>query len=120
LRGLEVKDGEQVIGVRVFVAYGTATLRGVVTLDNGSFAKKGAIFVRLTKPGDTLSNLRPAIMDERGHFLMEGIPAGTYQLMTTVNLGNQPPRMIKREVTLQDGHTTDVTINVDSNEPQKP
>jgi protocatechuate 3,4-dioxygenase beta subunit len=119
-RGLEVKDGEQLIGVRVFVSYGTATLRGVVTLDNESFAQKGRIFVKLTKTGNTLSNLRPPIMDERGHFLIEGIPAGTYELIMIVNLPGQVARNLKREVILQDGQTTDLTINIDSSEPAKP
>ena len=119
-RGLEVKDGEQLAGVRVFVAYGSATLRGVITVENGPPPQKGRFFVRVTKPGDQLSNLRPAIVDERGHFLMEGLPAGTYEVHTVVNIPGQPSRTIKREVNLQDGQTTDLTINVDPNEPVKP
>ena len=114
-RGLEIKDGEQVSGVRVFVSYGNATLRGVITVENSSLPHKGRIFVRLTKPGETFSNLRPAIVDERGHFLMEGIPGGTYELQVII-----PNRTIKREVTLQDGQTTELTINVDLSKPQEP
>ena len=34
-RELEVKEGEQVTGVRVIVNYGTAKLRGLVTIENG-------------------------------------------------------------------------------------
>ena len=119
-RGVVVKDGEQLTGVRVFVSYGTATLSGVVTVENGPLPEKGRVFVRLTKPGNTLSNLRPAVVDERGHFLMDGVPPGTYELVMTVNLPGQVPRNIKREVILQDGQTTNLTINVDPNEPRKP
>jgi len=119
-RGLEVKDGEQLIGVRVFVSYGSATLRGVVTVENGSLPQKGMVFVRLTKPGTMITNLRPAVVDGRGHFLMDGVPAGSYELLVIVNLPGQVPRNIKREVTFQDGQTTDLTINVDLNEPRKP
>jgi hypothetical protein len=119
-RGLEVKDGDQLVNVRVFFSFGTATLRGVVTVENGPLPDKGRVFVRVTKPGDTASNLRPAIVDQRGHFLMDGLPAGTYELHTVVNLPGLTPRTIKREVTLQDGQTTEVTINVDSSEPVKP
>jgi len=118
-RGLEVKDGEQLVGVRVFVSYGTATLRGVVTVENGSLPDKARVFVRLTKPGDTVSNMRPAMVDQRGHFLMEGLPAGTYELHAVLNLPGLA-RTIKRAVTLQDGQTTEVTINVDSSKPQEP
>ena len=119
-RGLEVKDGEQLAGVRVFVAYGTATLRGVITVENGPAPQKGRFFIRVTKPGDLLSNLRPVIADERGHFLMEGLPAGTYEIQAVISIPGQASRTIKREVTLQDGQTTDLTINVDPNEPAKP
>jgi protocatechuate 3,4-dioxygenase beta subunit len=119
-RGLEVKEAEQVIGVRVFVSYGTATLRGVIAVENGSLPQRERIFVRVTKPGDQFSNLRPAIVDERGHFLMDGLPAGTYELNVNLNMPGQRTRTIKREVTLQDGQTTDLTINVDLSEPAKP
>jgi len=115
--GLEVKNNEQVMGVRVFVSYGAATLSGVVTVDNGLLPPRGRISARLTKPGERSSNLRPAIVDERGRFLMEGVPPGTYELQTVVYLPGQPPRNIKRQVTLQDGQTMELTINVDSSEP---
>jgi protocatechuate 3,4-dioxygenase beta subunit len=118
--GLSVKDGEQVTGVRVFVSYGYATLSGVVMVDNGSLPPKGRVFARLTKPGEASSNLRPAIVDERGRFLIDGIPPGSYELQTVVNLPGQKPRTYRRQVTLQDGQTMEVTINVDSSEPAKP
>jgi hypothetical protein len=117
---LQVKQGEQVTGVRVFVAYGTATIRGVVAVENGSLPQNSRIFVRLARPGDQVSNLRPAIVDERRHFLMEGLPAGNYELSIMVNLPGAPSRKIKREVIVQDGQTMDLTINLDLNEPVKP
>jgi len=119
-RGLEIKQGEQLIGVRVFVAYGTATIRGVVTVENGSLPQTSRIFVRLAKPGEQFSNLRPAVVDERRHFLMEGLPAGSYELNIVVNIPGAPARNIKREVVVQDGQTMDLTINIDLSEPVKP
>jgi len=106
--------------VRVFVAYGTATIRGVVTVENGSLPQTSRIFVRLAKPGEQFSNLRPAVVDERRHFLMEGLPAGSYELNIVVNIPGAPARNIKREVVVQDGQTMDLTINVDLSEPVKP
>ena len=119
-RGVEIKQGEQLTGVRVFVAYGTATIRGLVTVENGSLPQNNRIFVRISKPGDQFSNLRPAIVDERRHFLMEGLPAGSYELNILVNIPGAPARNIKREVIVQDGQTLDLTINVDLSEPAKP
>ena len=119
-RGLEVKDGQQLIGVRVFVSFGSASLRGVVTVENGPLPEKGRIFVQVRKLGDKFSNLRPAIVDQRGRFLMEGIPAGTYEVQLVVVLPGHATQTIKREVTLRDGQTTELTINVDWDEPGTP
>src|SRR4029077_19984491 len=43
-RGVEIKEGEQVTGVRVIVSYGKATLRGVVVLENGPLPAGGVGF----------------------------------------------------------------------------
>ena len=112
-RTLDVKEGEQLMGVRVFVSYGTAILRGVVTVENGSAPPKGRVFLRLTKAGEAFSILRPPQVDERGHFQMEGLPAGTYELNVVITDPAHSTRTIKREVTLQDGQTTDLTIKVE-------
>ena len=118
--GLKVKDGEQLTGVRVFVSYGYATLSGVVMVDNGPLPPRARISAQLTKPGAPNSSLRQPIVDERGRFLFEGIPAGTYELQTVVNLFGQKPRAGKRQVILQDGQRTEVIINIDSSEQAKP
>ena len=118
---LEIKDGEQSTGVRVVVSYGSATIRGVVKLENGSLPEGGRIFLRVSKPGETLPNFRGATVDARGHFLVEGLAAGTYELSVVVS-GNPPSqtRNAKKEVTVPDGAVTDVTITVDMNAPLKP
>lgn len=122
-RGFEIKEGEQVTGVRLVLSYGNASIRGVVKLENGSLPDGARIFVRVTKVGETSSNLRSPTVDLRGFFLMEGIPAGAYEITANVvGAINAPirPRSTKREVMLQDGVVTDVTITVDMGEPQKP
>jgi hypothetical protein len=113
-RTVEIKDGEQLTGVRVFVSFGNATLRGVVKLENGSLPEGGRIIARLTKPGELNSNLRPVSADARGHFLIEGIPTGTYELTVSIMGGLPgPPRTVKREVSVQDGVVTDVAVTID-------
>ncbi|HET6977433.1 MAG TPA: carboxypeptidase regulatory-like domain-containing protein [Pyrinomonadaceae bacterium] len=117
-RGIEIKDGEQVTGVRVVMSYGSATIRGIVTVDDGPLPPGARAAVRLSKPGETMPsvNLRSPVVDERGRFLLEGIPAGTYELITMVSIGNDPKipaRTAKRIVTVQDGSTQDITIAVE-------
>jgi hypothetical protein len=115
-RGIEIKDGEQVTGVRVILAYGNAVIRGVVTAENGPLPEGTRVTVSLTKPGERNSPLiRPPMVDARGRFLIEGIPAGTYELTAIIGITTQraPARMFKRVVTVQEGSTQDVTIAVD-------
>lgn len=123
-RGIEIKDGENVTGVRVIVAYGNAVIRGVVTTENGPLPEGTRVTVNLTKPGERNGPLiRPPIVDARGRFLIEGIPAGTYELTTVIGITTQrvPARVLKRVVTVQEGSTQDLTIAVDlADPPAKP
>ena len=113
-RGIEVKDGEQVGGIRVVVAYGNGSIRGVVKPENGSLPSSVQMYVRLAKPGENPFALRPSPIDSRGNFLMEGIPPGNYELRVMFS-GAGSPRMPqpKHEVSVQNGVVTDVIITVD-------
>lgn len=118
---LQVRDGEQVTGIRVVVAYGNATLRGVMTLDNGVLPAGARFFIRITKSGQNLSNLRPPQVDARGHFLIEGLPAGTYEVHGSVGgIPGTPMRSAMREVNVQDGVITDITITIEMPQTPKP
>jgi hypothetical protein len=97
----------------VIVVYGTATLRGVVKLENGSLAEGMRIFIRLQKPGDNRSNIMPPQVDARGHFLMDGLAPGVYEVWASVvGMGKQSV-VVKREVSLQEGTVTDVLLTID-------
>jgi len=117
---LEIKDGEQLTGVRVIVSFGNATIRGVVKLENGSLPDGGRIVLRVSKPGETLPNFRGTTVDARGHFLVDGLAAGTYELTASVITNTPPPRSTKKEVTVTDGDVTEITITIDMNAPVKP
>lgn len=120
---LEVKEGEQLTGVRVIVTYGNATLRGVVKFVNGSQPEGARIFLRLMKLGESVQmNARSVMVDARGHFLLEGIIEGSYELSTTVAGGapGRPPRIVTQEVSLQEGTVTDATVTFDMSVPVKP
>ena len=117
---VEVKDGEQLTGVRVIVSYGTATIRGVVKVENGSIPDGARIFVRIAKQGEQFPNFRPAMADARGHYLFEGLPGGTYELSVTVPSSSSGSRTVKREVILQDGQAAELNMTVDMGAPPKP
>ena len=118
-RWIEVKDGEQVTGVRVILSYGNAVIRGVVTTADGPLPEGTRISVTLTKSGERVGGTRPPIVDQRGRFLLEGIPAGTYELTTIIGMTTQksPARVFRQMVTVQEGSTQDLTIMVDPAAP---
>ena len=120
-QGIEIKDGEQMTGMRVVLVYGAATLRGVVNLENGTLPEGARIFLRLVKSGETGSSLRPPQVDARGRFMAEGIPPGTYEVQASIGgAALMQPRSAKREISLQDGVTTDITLTIDMSAPPPP
>lgn len=111
-RTVEIKDGEQIGGLRVVVSYGTAKIRGVVKFENGPMPPTSQIGVRLAAVGEAFSNFGSPQIDARGHFLIEGIPAGVYELTAAV-VGRPTSRSVKQEVSVQEGAVTDVVLTID-------
>jgi hypothetical protein len=111
---LEIKEGEQVAGLRVVLSYGSGSVRGVVKLENGSLPPGAQIFARVTKPNENSSGFRPPQVDARGHFLMGGLPPGIYELTVSVGGPGVPlGHWVKQEVNVQDGAVTDVMVTID-------
>jgi len=120
---VEIKEGEQITGLRVIATFGSATIRGVVKFENGELPAGAQLFVRLVKPNQPGPGFgfRPPPVDPRGHFLIEGIPAGDYELVVNVpSVAGSRPRAVKKEVSVQDGVVTDVTITIDLSDRDKP
>jgi len=118
---IEVKEAEQVTGVKIFVGYGNATIRGVVKIENGSLTSGTSRYVQVGRPGESNTYLRQAMIDERGNFLVEGIPPGQYVLTVTVMGGGvNKTKTAKQEVSLTDGVVTDVRITIDMATPDNP
>jgi hypothetical protein len=115
---VEVKDAEQITGVKIVVGYGNASVRGVVKIENGSLPPQARIYVQLTRPGEDFSYLRPIMVDERGNFLIEGVPPGSYEISASVM--GRVRKTVKQPVTLTDGVVTDVRITVDVGTPPNP
>ena len=120
-RGIEIKEGEQITGLRVVVSYGNASVRGVVKLENGSLPVGARIFVRVTKPGENPAMMIPPQVDARGHFLIDGLAPGIYELtVSIIGPSAGPPRNVKREISVQEGVATDVIIPIDMSATPKP
>jgi hypothetical protein len=58
------------------------------------------------------------MVDERGNFLIEGVPPGSYEISASVM--GRVRKTVKQPVTLTDGVVTDVRITVDVGTPPNP
>ncbi|MEO6725592.1 MAG: hypothetical protein ABIU20_02145 [Blastocatellia bacterium] len=89
---MTVASGEVVSGVRIIVGYGTGVIQGNVivsgTLPAGT---RMMITARQTNSSSTSSSAsaqnRPAQIDARGNFRIEGLLSGTYELRLTAITG---------------------------------
>jgi hypothetical protein len=118
--GLNVKEGDQLTGVRIVASYGSATLRGVVNVQNGSLPEGSRVFVQLSKPGTPPTHIAALLVDTRGHFMMEGLPAGFYEATVSARTSGTTSVMDRREVNLQDGVVSEITLTLDLARSLKP
>lgn len=111
---LELKDAEIVTGVKVFVRYGSASVRGVVSFENGTPPPGLRVVIRLSKPGGDVRYNRNAEVDSRGHFLIDNLPAGVYELRPAVfGFSKAGVLDIKKEVSLTEGSVANVILSID-------
>ncbi len=115
--GVEIKDGERVTGVRLVVNYGTGKIRGLVKIENVELPANARFFVRFTIPGaepTRFSTLPSPEVDSRGHFFIEGLAAGTYQVHATMFMpGSQiRPPSVTQQVNVADGTVTELTLTL--------
>ena len=118
-RGIELKDGQQLTGVRVIVQYANASVRGAIEFENGPLPENGRLSVRIKKPGEDERNMNfydpSAQVDARGQFVIEGLLPGNYELIVAVYVPGSPPSFItkKQEIAVTAGAPNNVTIKVD-------
>jgi Carboxypeptidase regulatory-like domain len=122
-QGIEIKETNQITGLRLLVNYANGTVRGMVRLENGKPAE-GRINVTLTRiaendvgplTGD--SNASPQV-DARGQFFVEGLLPGTYEVTASyIPDMHSAWRQTRQQVVVANGVVTDVTLTIDPNAP---
>jgi len=122
--GIQLETGEHISGIRVVAAYSSGSIRGVVKMENGSLPPSGHLVISLLKVGDPNWNTNGGgtAVDARGHFLIEGLATGTYEVtgFAFIPEWRQGPRITKQLVTVTDGAATDVLVTIDLTPPKKP
>jgi protocatechuate 3,4-dioxygenase beta subunit len=118
--GIEITSGQQLNGVRIVFAYGTGSVRGDVKLEPGP-PPDGMLLqvVVRSASGEARRFNRMSEIDARLHFVVENIPAGTYELVVrgvTPTPGPKPVppvEFLKQTVTVANGAEVKVNLVVD-------
>lgn len=81
-RGVEVAEGAQVTGVRVVAAHGSAVVRGQINVTGGTLPQGWSLraFARRVGEQEQPGLTRTVVADSRGHFVMENMVAGDYEI----------------------------------------
>jgi len=79
------------------------------------------MFVRVMRQGTPQTPVASAMVDARGQFLVEGVPAGLYEVIVTAFVQNGKIQAnTKREVNVQDGMVNEVSLTLDVTPLLKP
>src|SRR6266404_9628989 len=117
-KGFDLQAGRSMSNLRVFVSYGTGTIRGAVKFENGSPPPELRIFVGIQLDGKPVN--RGTMVDTRGHFLIPDLTPGNYEIILRLGFNSPtlapPPRPqppLKQFVTVADDAEVEVNFTVD-------
>lgn len=112
---IEIPAGGEVAGVRLVLEYGSGVLRGRVKIENGTLPDGAHMYVTARRTGQSETSLPGVEVDERGSFVLEGLPTGQYQLRLTAQLGQSGPPIapVTQNVNVVSGTETEVTLVLD-------
>ena len=112
---VEVPAGGQVSGVRVVIEYGTGVIRGQARVENGVLPEGSHIYISVRRASQTELSLPGAEVDARGRFVIDGLPAGEYQLRLSGSLGRAGTHFkpVVQNVQVTNGAETQATLVID-------
>lgn len=112
--GVEFRSGEQVSGLRVVLNYGSGTVRGSVKFENGPPPTGAQFAVMVTKPGGSGYRFGQQV-DSRGHFVVEGIPGGLYDVFVNSFVPGTHGQLAsaRQSINVAEGATTEVELVLD-------
>lgn len=118
-QGIELREGEDITGLRLVVKELNGKIRGIVKVEKGEpdFAHVQISLVNVAD--DPMKTFARALssdhVDSRGHFLIEGLASGTYVIHATAYMtGGQNQLEARQQVTVTNNAVTEVTLTVTS------
>jgi Carboxypeptidase regulatory-like domain len=122
-RGVEIKEHEQVTGLRVVVGHANGAISGMIRVANGmELPATARLAVVVTRTEEIVPYGRPVEADLRGQFRIEGLIPGRYEIDVTVFMdapsaqsASIPPA--RQTVVVTNGAVADVTITLQIPKP---
>lgn len=128
--GFEIRQGEQITGLRIVLAYANGSIRGQVEIAGGRLPEGWQLHIQAGPIGTAEGRENyPAfrtgwgytMADEKGRFVIERLVAGEYDLTLQVTVrvnqydwsGASGMKPIKQRVTVSSGAETPVKITLD-------
>ena len=78
--GIEIGAGEQVSNLRLVAAYGTLSVQGEIKIVGGTLPRGFGLFINAHMGDVPTRYARVGAVDTRGHFVIEHLPPGEYEL----------------------------------------
>ena len=118
-QSIEVKEREQITGLRVIAHYADGAVQGVVKIDGGSMPANAHLGVSLKRIGEVATpfgnSRESAQVDARGQFFAEGLLPGTYEVTVTYAPDLRTPwRRSTQQVVVTNGAVANLTLTVDT------
>ena len=113
---LPIKPGEHISGLKIVIGVGTGVLRGLVTFENGSLPVGGRVYLTLRRLDDgSFVNLRTPEVDARGHFVIQGLRSGSYNLTARVFVPGRRAALTSggQQLIINDGSVTEALLSLD-------
>jgi protocatechuate 3,4-dioxygenase beta subunit len=114
--GIDLTEGEQVSGLRIVMVYGSAVIRGQINFTNGVLPPNARVmaFARRLGAGEGTGGNQVAA-DSRGLFVIDGLPAGEYEVVVRVFNAGRLLASEPQRISLAEGGEMNVAPAIDLN-----
>lgn len=111
--GFDITAGAHVTGVRLIFVYGTGKIRGEIRFEGGVLPPPTTYLLSMRPAtGDPSKNSRFVEIDTRGHFTVQDLPPGSYELTLKPRGNTTAFEPVTRTITVANGSETAVVLVV--------